>query len=181
MCIRDSIMEMEKRGYAFENATASFDLLVRKAAGIYTPRFRLESFRVVSEGGADGRRISEATVKVRINGELLHTVSEAEHGPVSALDQALRKALTPRFPCLADFRLVDYKVHIVNAQAAAEAKVRVVIESADRTACWGTVGVSDNIIEASCEALVDSLEYMLLRSLGRGDKGGRRISKGRRA
>ncbi|MBN2713363.1 MAG: citramalate synthase [Planctomycetes bacterium] len=157
------IMELENEGYCFESADASFDLLVQKVLGEYEPRFNLDSFRVISESSKDGRRMSEATVKVDVNGEMMHTVSEGDHGPVNALDEALRKAMLPKFPQLAELRLVDYKVHIVNAQAAAEARVRVVIEFAYQSEVWSTVGVSENIIDASCHAIVDSLEYMLYK------------------
>lgn len=157
------VMELENQGYAFESADASFELLIRKELGEFKPRFELNAFRVISEVVREGRRISEATVKVEADGEEYHTVSEGEHGPVNALDKAMRKALTPIYPELAGLRLVDYKVHIVNAQAAAEAKVRVVVESAYKDEVWGTVGVSANIIDASCHALIDSLQYMLFK------------------
>ncbi len=157
------IMALENEGYSFENADASFELLVLKALGRYQSQFELTAFRVMSEFQEHGRRLSEATVKVKVGEEEYHTVSEGDHGPVSALDGALRKALVSRYPVLKHLRLVDYKVHIVNPQAAAEARVRVVIESANHRAVWSTVGVSANIIEASCLALVDSIEYMIYR------------------
>jgi 2-isopropylmalate synthase len=159
--VLERLMDLENRGYAFENAQASFDLLVRKIVGSFKPSFDLKSCRVISEFDRHGRRVSEATVKVEVGGVEHHSVSEGKHGPVNAIDQALRKALLPEYPDLKDLRLVDYRVHIVNAQAAAAAKVRVVINSTDHKEVWGTVGVSENIIEASCFALVDSIEYML--------------------
>ncbi len=158
------IMELENQGYAFENAEASFDLLIRKAVGTYKPYFDVQSFRVMSEIKQNDQRLSEATVKVKIRDQEYHTVNEGEHGPVNALDLALRKALAERYPIVKDVQLVDYKVHIVNAKAATEAKVRVVIESRDARDVWGTVGVSENIIEASWLALVDSIEYYLLKN-----------------
>ncbi len=161
--VLNRVMELERDGYAFENAEASFDLLVRKIMGTYRPSFELLAFRVMSEMRPDGETISEGTVKVRVDGTEHHTVSEGEHGPVNALDRALRKALLPAFPHLKEMHLVDYKVHIVNARAATEAKVRVVMESVDAGDVWGTVGVSENIIEASCLALVDSVEYFLMK------------------
>lgn len=159
--VLETIMNLENQGYAFENAEASFDLLVRKCAGEHKPWFKLKTFRVITESDWNGRRVSEAMVKVEAAGEEYHTVGEGDQGPVNAIDQALKKALQPVYPVLQDLRLVDYKVHIVNAQAAAAAKVRVVIRSADQNDVWGTVGVSENIIEATCLALVDSIEYML--------------------
>lgn len=162
--VLERVMELENQGYAFENAEGSFDLLVRKVAGLYKPAFQLKAFRVISEGGSSARRFSEATVKIEVEGVEHHTVSEGMGGPVDALDKALRKAILPIFPQLATLRLQDYKVHIVNAAKGAAAKVRVVIESADHNESWGTVGVSDNIIEASCLALVDSLEYAIMKS-----------------
>src|SRR5438445_12615069 len=106
--------------------------------------------------------ITEATVKVRVGDEVMHTVSEGD-GPVNALDGALRKGLLAFFPSLAEMQLVDYKVRVVNARAGTAARVRVVIESRDGDAVWGTVGVSENIIEASWLALVDSIEYKLFK------------------
>ncbi len=159
--VLERIMDLENQGYAFENAEASFDLLVRKTLGDYKPSFELKTFRIITESDWNGRRVSEAMVKLDVAGEEYHTVGEGDQGPVNAIDQALKKALLPVYPVLKNLRLVDYKVHIVNAQAAAAAKVRVVIRSADQSGVWGTVGVSENIIEASCLALVDSVEYML--------------------
>lgn len=162
--VLEKIMEQENEGYAFENADGSFDLLVNRVLGVYRPHFELVGFRVMSEFRPGGERLSEATVKLRAGEQEFHTVSEGEHGPVNAMDKALRKALTPIYPELEQLHLIDYKVHIVNPQAAAEARVRVVVESAAGAATWGTVGVSANIIEASAIALVDSLEYLLLRA-----------------
>ncbi len=159
------LMELENQGYSFENAEGSFDLLVRRVAGDYVAPFKLLAFRVISE--ANGRRVSEASVKVDVGGIEYHTVSEGDHGPVNALDKALRKALLGPFPLLEELKLVDYKVHIVNAQAAAEAKVRVVVESEWRGHSWNTVGVSENIIDASVQALVDAYEYLLVNYGGK--------------
>lgn len=160
--VLDKLMQLENQGYAFENADASFDLLIRKVTGHFQQAFALQSFRVMSEISRDGRSISEATVKADVGGKEFHTVAEGDHGPVDALDKALRKALVPVYKQLEHLRLVDYKVHIVNAQASVGAKVRVVIESAFHNHIWSTVGVSANIIEASALALVDSVEYALL-------------------
>jgi len=160
--ILNEVQNMEHAGYEFEAAEASFDILVKKAAGLYQPRFERLSYRVNVEVNADGGPVTEATVKARVNGEVTHTVSEGD-GPVNALDGALRKALLPFYPRLAEMQLVDYKVRVVNAKAGTAARVRVVIESRDGDHVWGTVGVSENLIEASWLALVDSIEYKLFK------------------
>jgi 2-isopropylmalate synthase len=163
--ILERVQDLENEGYEFEAAEASFDLLVQKAAGLYQPCFERLSYRVNIEAGADGRPLTEATVKVRFNGQLMHTVSEGD-GPVNALDGALRKALQPLYPRLAEMHLVDYKVRVVNARAETAARVRVVVEWRDGDDVWGTVGVSENIIEASWLALVDAIEYKLCKDTG---------------
>jgi 2-isopropylmalate synthase len=160
--ILSQVQELEHEGYEFEAAEASFDLLVKKAAGLYQSKFERLSYRVNVETNADGRLVTEATVKVRVGDQAQHTVSEGD-GPVNALDGALRKALQALYPNLREMQLVDYKVRVVNARAGTAARVRVVIESRDATDVWGTVGVSENIIEASWLALVDSIEYKLFK------------------
>ncbi len=160
--ILNQVQDLEHEGYEFEAAEASFDLLVKKAAGMYRPCFQRLGYRVNVEADAEGRPVTEATVKVRVGSETMHTVSEGD-GPVNALDGALRKALQPVYPSLAKMKLVDYKVRVVNARAGTAARVRVVIESQDGDHVWGTVGVSENVIEASWLALVDSFEYKLLQ------------------
>lgn len=171
--VLDEVMRLESEGYAFENADVSLLLLMERLLGRYEPSFELLGYRVITDEKKGGRRLSEASVKMGICGEFLHTVAESPHGPVSALDSALRKALVHVYPFFGDLRLTDYRVHIVNAQAAAEANVRVVIQSCDGMDAWGTVGVSDNILSASCQALVDSFQYMVMR------RGGRRSSRAR--
>jgi 2-isopropylmalate synthase len=156
------VQDLEHEGYEFEAAEASFDLLVKKAIGVYRPKFERLAYRVNIETGADGLPVTEATVKVRVGDAVQHTVSEGD-GPVNALDGAVRKALLPLYPRLAEMHLADYKVRVVNARAETAAKVRVVIEWRDGEAVWGTVGVSENIIEASWLALVDAVEYKLFR------------------
>jgi 2-isopropylmalate synthase len=158
--ILGQVQDLEHAGYEFEAAEASFDLLVKKAAGLYRPRFERLSYRVNVETDASGQPVTEGTVKIRVGEQTQHTVSEGD-GPVNALDGALRKALMPLYPRLAEMQLVDYKVRVVNARAGTAARVRVVIESRDADDVWGTVGVSENIIEASWLALVDSIEYKL--------------------
>jgi 2-isopropylmalate synthase len=158
------VCQLENEGYEFEAAEASFDLLVKKTLGLYRPWFERLAYHVMVETDAGGRTVSEATVKLRVKETIQHTVSEGD-GPVNALDAALRKALAPFYPRLAEMRLVDYKVRVVNSREATAARVRVVIESHDEHAVWGTVGVSENIIEASWLALVDSLEYKLFKDV----------------
>src|SRR5262249_39557009 len=143
-------------------AEASFDLLVKKALGVYGPKFERLAYRVNIEADRPGLPVTEATVKLRVNGEVQHTVSEGD-GPVNALDGALRKALLPFSPRLAEMHLVDYKVRVVNARAETAARVRVVVEWRDGDSLWGTVGVSENVIEASWLALTDAVEYMLFK------------------
>lgn len=157
------VQDLENEGYQFEAAEASYDLLIRKEIGTYHPFFEAVNYRVNVEVEPNAREpITEATVKVRIGDRTEHTVAEGD-GPVNALDAALRKALEPAYPILKDLRLVDYKVRVVNAGAGTAARVRVTIESADDCDVWGTVGVHENIIEASWRALVDSIEYKLFK------------------
>ncbi len=158
------IKELEHRGFQFEAAEGSFEMLVRRAAPGYRAPFALEDFTVIVEkrGGNGGAR-AQATVKLRVRDEVMHTAAEGE-GPVSALDRAVRKALLPHYPGLAEVHLVDYKVRIVDEHLGTGARPRVVIESARGAERWSTVGCSENIIEASWLALCDALELALLRS-----------------
>ncbi|MFO0805233.1 MAG: citramalate synthase [Gemmataceae bacterium] len=160
--ILNQVQDLENAGYEFEAAEASFDLLVKKAAGLYRPWFEKLAYRVNIEAGPDGTPITEATVKLRVGDTVQHTASEGD-GPVNALDGALRKALLPVFPKLNDLHLVDYKVRVVNPKEGTAARVRVVIESRDGTDVWGTVGVSENVVEASWLALADSIEFKLFK------------------
>jgi 2-isopropylmalate synthase len=158
-----ALKELESRGYAFESADASFRMLVQKVLKQHTPFFSLEGFRVmVEKRGKDQPCLSEATVKVRVKDEVELTVSEGD-GPVNALDGALRKALMRFYPEIAQVHLTDFRVRILDPEEATAATTRVLIESSDGTDTWGTVGVSENVIEASWEALVDSVEYKLFR------------------
>jgi len=158
--IIERVAQLEHEGYQFEAAEASFELLVRRIVGTYRPFFDLHGFRVIIQRTESGEPVTEATLKVSVAGEEELTASEG-NGPVNALDRALRKALGRFYPSLADLRLVDYKVRVIDSKAATAAKVRVFIESRDHDELWGTVGVSENIIEASWQALVDSVEYKL--------------------
>lgn len=158
--VLDQVQELENEGYQFEAAEASFLLLVERLSGRFEPHFERIGYRVSVENGAEGFPVTEATVKLQVGDALAHTVSEGD-GPVNALDGALRKALEPHFPRLREMNLVDYKVRVINERAGTAARVRVVIENRDSTDVWGTVGVSENIIEASWLALADSFEYKL--------------------
>lgn len=160
--ILDQVVEMENRGYQFEAAGASFDLLVKRCAGAFEPHFERIHFRVNIEADAPEHVVTEATIKLRVDGVVCHEVAEGD-GPVNALDAALRKALESFFPTLAGMQLVDYKVRVINSEAGTAAGVLVAIESKDEADVWGTVGVSENIIEASWIALVDSIEYKLYK------------------
>ena len=159
------IKELEHRGFQFEAAEGSFEMLLRRAAPDYRPPFELLEFTVIVEkrGGQDVA--AQATVKLRVGEEIMHTAAEGD-GPVNALDQALRKALVPHYPELDEVRLVDYKVRIVDEHLGTAARPRVIVESARGTERWSTVGCSENIIEASWLALWDSLELPLLRNGG---------------
>jgi 2-isopropylmalate synthase len=165
--ILSRVKELENEGYEFEGADASLELLMRKATGDYRTFFTLRGFHVsVERRGPQERGLSEATVKIELpDGEPVHTAAEGE-GPVDALNNALRKALEDTYPELRDVHLEDYKVRILDAHRATRALTRVLIESRDGERTWDTVGVSGNIITASYEALVDSIEYKLLRTRG---------------
>ena len=154
----ERVKEREHRGYQYEAADASFELLLRREAGEYEPLFRLESFRVTMEKRENGRVETEATVKIRIDGRRFLRTAEG-NGPVNALDRALRDAITELHPHLADIELTNYKVRILDEHHGTGAVTRVLLDSSDGSDEWGSIGVSENIIEASWEALVDSLEY----------------------
>ncbi len=154
----DTLKEREHRGYHYEAADASFELLLRREAGDYEPLFQLESFRVLTEKREDGRVQTEATIKVWVDGERYVRVAEG-NGPVNALDRALRGAIIDRHPHLADIELTNYKVRILDEDHGTGAVTRVLLDSSDGEREWGSIGVSENIIEASWEALVESLEY----------------------
>ncbi|MCZ7624077.1 MULTISPECIES: citramalate synthase [Candidatus Kuenenia] len=160
--ILEEVQNLENEGYQLESAEASFELLVRKKTGKYKPFFELEGFRVIVEKRENGLPITEATVKINVNNTQELTASEGS-GPVNALDTALRKALERFYPVLKDMKLLDYKVRVINPRSATAAKVRVIIESKDKENVWSTVGVSGNLIEASWQALVDSIEYKLIK------------------
>ncbi|NJD63416.1 MAG: citramalate synthase, partial [Deltaproteobacteria bacterium] len=161
--ILDQIKEMEHKGYQFEGAEASFEMLVLKATGQHEPFFELKGFRVIDEKRSEKQHpIAEATIMVEVDGRVEHTAAMG-NGPVNAMDNALRKALEKFYPELAEIKLLDYKVRVINAGGTASS-VRVLIQSGDKDSTWGTVGVSHNIIEASWQALVDSIRYKLWRT-----------------
>ena len=165
----ERLKEREHRGYHYEAADASFELLLRREAGEYEPLFRLESFRVLTEKREDGRVQTEATIKIWVDGERYVRVAEG-NGPVNALDRALRGAITDRHPHLADIELTNYKVRILDEDHGTGAVTRVLLDSSDGEREWGSIGVSENIIEASWEALVESLEYAFQPRPSKGDQ-----------
>jgi 2-isopropylmalate synthase len=180
------VKKLEHEGYQFEAAEGSFELLARRAMGLYQDMFTTVSYRIESRkdeppsqgevgSGSDTTKgateDSQAIVKVEVGGEILHTVAEGD-GPVNAIDQALRKALEGVYPSLASVHLEDYKVRVMSSTDGTAAKVRVLIESSDGQGVWGTVGVSENVIEASWIALADSLHFKLMReALAHGSSG----------
>lgn len=156
------IKELENEGFQFEGADASLELLLRKAFGQHEDFFQLKNLKIILEKNEDQEIIAEAMVKVSIGEETFHTAADGD-GPVNALDNSLRKALTEVYPEVNEMHLSDYKVRVLNGNDATAAKVRVLVESANQTEKWSTVGVSENIIEASWQAIVDSINYMLMK------------------
>jgi len=156
------LQKLELQGYHFEAAEASFELLIKKTLKKFKKFFELEGFKVVVEKHSNKKITSEAIIKVKVNGVREHTAAEGD-GPVNALDNALRKALKEFYPALSKMHLSDFKVRVLDEKNGTAAKVRVLIQSQDESDSWNTVGVSENIIEASWEALMDSVEYKLLK------------------
>jgi 2-isopropylmalate synthase len=157
----ERLKALEHRGFQFEAADGSFDLLIRKESGDYEPLFRLESFRVIVEKREDGRVQTEATIKIWVEGERYVRTAEG-NGPVHALDRALRGAIGETYPHLRDIELVNFKVRILDEAKGTDAVTRVLLDASDGVESWGAIGVSENVIEASWEALVDSLEAGML-------------------
>jgi 2-isopropylmalate synthase len=158
----ETLKELESQGYQYEGAEGSLELLMRKAVGRHKPSFELLGFRVIVEKrNSKEAPISEATVMVKVGDSIEHTAAVGV-GPVNALDHALRKALEKFYPQLGEVTLLDYKVRVLTASRGTKSKVRVLLESGDQKEKWGTVGVSENIMEASWQALADSIEYKLL-------------------
>ena len=172
--ILTAVQDLEHQGYEFESAEASFDLLVRKVAKdhkpwevgkaltLYKPWFERVTYRVNIEARENGTPVTEATVRLKVAGQIEHTASEGD-GPVNALDNALRKALAKFYPSIENVRLVDYKVRVLDDKHGTEGLVRVLVESSDHIDHWTTVGVSPNVLEASWQALVDSIDYKLYK------------------
>jgi 2-isopropylmalate synthase len=158
--VLNEIKALEAQGFSFEAAEASVAMMMKRQQPAYVPPFELIDFSVNVENRKGRGMFAEATVKIRVDGEVLHTAAEG-NGPVNALDAALRKALTPRYPALAQFHLADYKVRILDGDHGTAATTRVLIDTQNGTKRWSTVGASTNIIEASWRALVDSVEYGL--------------------
>jgi 2-isopropylmalate synthase len=157
----ERVKAMEHQGYQFEAADGSFDLLIRKATGDYEPLFRLEAWRVIVEKREDGKVQTEATIKIYVDGERYLRTAEG-NGPVNALDKALRSAIGERYAHLRDIELVNFKVRILDETKGTGAVTRVLLDASDGVDTWGSIGVSENVIEASWEALVDSLEAGML-------------------
>jgi 2-isopropylmalate synthase len=160
--IMKSLKDLENAGFQFEGADASLELFLRRALGSYEDFFQLKNLKVILEKNEEGAIIAEAMVKVTVGDQTFHTAAEGD-GPVNAIDNALRKALTEVYPEIFEMHLADYKVRVLNGNAGTAAKVRVLIDSADESGQWSTVGVSENIIEASWQALVDSINYLLVK------------------
>ncbi|MBD3344834.1 MAG: citramalate synthase [Chitinivibrionales bacterium] len=156
------ILDMEASGYQFEAADGSFELIVQEMLGEFRDAFKLKGFRVIEEKRENGDVFSEATIKLQKGDDFEHTAAEGD-GPVNALDNALRKALMKFYPSLKDVKLEDFKVRVLDEKEGTAARVRVLIESSDGKNRWGTIGVSTNIIEAAWLALIDSLEYKLMK------------------
>jgi 2-isopropylmalate synthase len=161
----ERVKQLEHRGYHYEAADGSFELLLRKETGDYEPLFRLESWRAIVEKRADGRVETEATIKIFVDGERYVRTAEG-NGPVNALDRALREALVEIHPHLRDIELVNFKVRILDETKGTGAVTRVLLDVSDGDRVWGSIGVSENVIEASWEALVDSLEFGMQPGLG---------------
>ena len=160
--ILDLVQSLEHKGFQFEAAEASFQLLMQRALKKFKKFFELEAFKVVIEKGPDKKITSEAIIKLKVNGTREHTAAEGD-GPINALDNALRKALKDFYPTLSKMHLSDFKVRVLDEKAGTAARVRVLIQSQDEKDTWNTIGVHENIIEASWQALVDSVEYKLLK------------------
>jgi len=160
--ILDLVQSLEHKGFQFEAAEASFQILMKRALKKFDNFFELEGFKVVIEKNQDKKITSEAIIKVRVKGVREHTAAEGD-GPINALDNALRKALKAFYPSLSKMHLSDFKVRVLDEKAGTAARVRVLIQSQDKDDIWNTIGVHENIIEASWQALADSVEYKLLK------------------
>jgi len=160
------IKDLEEKGFQFEAAEGSFELIIREATGEYLPFFNFIGFRLITEMNGGSRLECEATIKLEVDGKIEHTAAVG-NGPVDAIDNALRKALTKFYPEISDMHLTDYKVRVLEDDNGTASSVRVLIDQTDGSDHWGTVGVSTNIIEASWMALVDGIEYLLFKKRGK--------------
>ncbi|PKL16788.1 MAG: citramalate synthase [Spirochaetae bacterium HGW-Spirochaetae-5] len=160
--VLEKIKNLEEKGFQFEAAEGSFELIIREATGEYTPFFKFLGFRMITEMDESNKLLCEATIKVEVGGQLEHTAANG-NGPVDAIDNALRKALTKFYPEIAQMHLADYKVRVLDDNNGTASSVRVLIDQTDGVDHWGTVGVSTNMIEASWMALVDGIEFMLYK------------------
>jgi 2-isopropylmalate synthase len=161
-CVLEQLKLMEHEGYQYESAESSFDLLVRRLLGTYKPFFTLKEYKIgVHESSKEGAS-STATIRIAV-GEQEETATAEGDGPVNALDKAVRQALERFYPAIEDVKLIDYKVRVLDSDKATAAKVRVLIESADKDESWTTIGVSTDIIDASWRAMLDAIEYKLMR------------------
>jgi len=168
--ILEELKSLENQGYQFEGAEATFEILMRRALGTLRNFFNIMGFRVIDAKANEGEKpVAEATIKVKVGGHIEHTAAEG-NGPVNALDNALRKALEHFYPQLKEMKLLDFKVRVLPAGKGTASVTRVLIESGDKDSRWGTVGVSDNVIDASYHALVDAFQYKLLKDLQRSPK-----------
>ncbi len=167
--ILDRIKKLEDRGFQFEAARGSFELIVRSVTGEYKPFFTLHGFRVITEMDESKVMRCEATIRLSVGGKEEHTAANGD-GPVEAMDHALRKALEKFYPQIRDIQLIDYKVRVLNEKAGTASKVRVLIDQKKDSDQWGTVGVSTNVIEASWQAMVDGIEYMLFQETHKAGK-----------
>ncbi len=160
--VLEKIKGLEERGFQFEAAEGSFELIIREATGEFTPFFKFLGFRMITEMDESNKLLCEATIKVEVDGQLEHTAANG-NGPVNAMDNALRKALTKFYPEIAQMHLADFKVRVLEDNKGTDSSVRVLIDQTDGVDHWGTVGVSSNLIEASWMALVDGIEYLLFK------------------
>ncbi len=161
--VLEKIKNLEEKGFQFEAAEGSFELIIREATGEFTPFFKFLGFRMITEMNENNKLECEATIKVEVGGMLEHTAANG-NGPVNAIDNALRKALTKFYPEIADMHLADFKVRVLEDNRGTDSSVRVLIDQTDGSDHWGTVGVSSNLIEASWMALVDGIEYLLYKN-----------------
>ena len=160
--VLERVKERENEGYHYEAADASFELLLRAELGVEVELFRLENFRIIVEKREDGEMTCEATVKVHVDGDRFLETAEG-NGPVNALDKALRMAIQRKYPEVEGIHLINYRVRIMDEDKGTAAKTRVLLDSSDGQENWGSVGVSENVVEASWQALIDSIRYGLLR------------------